>query len=68
MRKKVTLLLFMFIGFGITAQTLNVKGVVKDANGYELPGVSIIIKGTTTGTPISLIIYNKDMRSKEIYE
>ena len=50
MRKKVTLLLFMFIGFGISAQTLNVKGVVKDANGYQLPGVSIIIKGTTTGT------------------
>ncbi|MDP5105310.1 MAG: TonB-dependent receptor [Polaribacter sp.] len=50
MRKKVTLLLFMFIGFGISAQTLDVKGVVKDANGYQLPGVSIIIKGTTTGT------------------
>lgn len=41
----------MFLGFGITAQTLNVKGVVKDAiTGDILPGVSIIIKGTTIGT------------------
>jgi TonB-linked SusC/RagA family outer membrane protein len=51
MRKKGSLLLFMFISFWATAQTLNVKGVVKDAaTGDALPGVSIIIKGTSTGT------------------
>ena len=40
-----------FFGFGLTAQTLNVKGVVKDINsGETLPGVSVVIKGTTIGT------------------
>ncbi len=33
------------------SQTINVKGVVKDAvTGETLPGVSVVIKGTTTGT------------------
>lgn len=51
MRKKITLLLFLFIGICVTAQTINVKGTVKDAKtGDPLPGVSIIIKGTTVGT------------------
>ena len=51
MRKMIALLFFMFFGFGLTAQTLNVKGVVKDINsGETLPGVSVVIKGTTIGT------------------
>ncbi|KGL63857.1 SusC/RagA family TonB-linked outer membrane protein [Polaribacter sp. Hel1_85] len=51
MRKKITLLLLLLVGFCATAQTINVKGVVKDANtGDPLPGVSIIIKGTVVGT------------------
>ncbi|WP_205853552.1 SusC/RagA family TonB-linked outer membrane protein [Polaribacter filamentus] len=51
MRKKISLLIFMFISFWATAQTINVKGIVKDAiTGDVLPGVSITIKGTTTGT------------------
>ena len=50
MTKKVSLLIFMFISFWATAQTLNVKGIVKDAiTGDVLPGVSVIIKGSTTG-------------------
>lgn len=50
MRKMITLLLFMFCSFGLSAQTLNVKGVVKDANsGETLPGVSVVIKGTFVG-------------------
>jgi TonB-linked SusC/RagA family outer membrane protein len=41
----------MFISFCLTAQTLNVKGVVKDATtGDTLPGVSVVIKGTTIGS------------------
>jgi TonB-linked SusC/RagA family outer membrane protein len=41
----------MFIGFWATAQTLNVKGTVKDAiTGNVLPGVSVIVKGSATGT------------------
>ena len=51
MRKKITLLLLLLVAFCVNAQTINVKGVVKDANtGDPLPGVSIIIKGTTVGT------------------
>ena len=51
MRKKITLLLLLFVGFCATAQTINVKGIVKDAKtGDPLPGVSIIVKGTTVGT------------------
>ena len=50
MTKKVSLLIFMFISFWATAQTLNVKGIVKDAiTGDVLPGVSVIIKGSKTG-------------------
>ncbi len=50
MRKKITLLFLLLVGFCATAQTLNVKGIVKDAKtGDPLPGVSIIIKGTVVG-------------------
>jgi len=50
MRKKVTLLFFLIIGFCATAQTLDVEGIVKDAKtGDPLPGVSILIKGTKSG-------------------
>lgn len=51
MRKKITFLLFALSTVVAVAQTLNVKGVVKDAvSGETLPGVSVVIKGTTTGT------------------
>ena len=41
------LLYFVQIGF---AQERTVSGTVTDANGLPLPGVSIVIKGTSTGT------------------
>lgn len=51
MRKQITFLLLLFIGFCATAQTVNIKGVVKDAaTGDPLPGVSVILKGTSKGT------------------
>ena len=51
MRKKITLVLFALVSVLASAQTYNVKGVVKDAaTGETLPGVSVVIKGTTTGT------------------
>ncbi|TXD47235.1 SusC/RagA family TonB-linked outer membrane protein [Polaribacter sp. IC073] len=51
MRKQITLLFFILIGFCATAQTINVKGVVKEAvSGSVLPGVSVVIKGTVKGT------------------
>jgi TonB-linked SusC/RagA family outer membrane protein len=51
MKKIIMLLLFTFTAAFTNAQALNVNGVVKDAKtGDPLPGVSVIIKGTTVGT------------------
>ena len=51
MRKKITLLLLLFVAFSAAAQTIKIEGVVKDANtGDPLPGVSVLIKGTSIGT------------------
>lgn len=50
MRKKITLLLLLLVAFCVNAQTINVSGVVKDAKtGDSLPGVSVVIKGTSVG-------------------
>ncbi|WP_370479902.1 SusC/RagA family TonB-linked outer membrane protein [Tamlana flava] len=47
---KRMMLLFLFLGGSfVYAQTVTVKGVVSDASG-PLPGVNIVVKGTTTGT------------------
>src|SRR5210317_1955983 len=40
---------FVTVGLGAYAQK-TVTGVVKDDGGAPLPGVSVVIKGTTTGT------------------
>ncbi|MDC1106477.1 TonB-dependent receptor [Prolixibacteraceae bacterium] len=40
-------MMFSFVGF---AQKGVVKGVVKDAQGEPLPGVTVVVEGTTTGT------------------
>ena len=82
MKKMITGLLFIFCSFALAAQTLNVKGVVKDTNsGETLPGVSVVIKGTTIGTETdfdglfllanvkkgSILVFNYlGMKSKEI--
>ena len=51
MRKKITFLLFALSTMIAFSQTFNVKGVVKDAvSGETLPGVSVVIKGTSIGT------------------
>ena len=52
MRKTIKLfILTLLCSVSFQAQTIDVKGVVKDATtGEVLPGVSIIIKGTTVGT------------------
>ena len=34
----------------VSAQQVNVKGVVKDANGETVIGASVMVKGTKTGT------------------
>jgi len=45
------ILIGIFLVTGVAAQTLNVKGVVRDdSDASTLPGVNIIVKGTTRGT------------------
>src|ERR1700756_4696041 len=48
LKKWAVLLLPLLISANVFAQT-NVTGVVRDDTG-PLPGVSVVIKGTTTGT------------------
>lgn len=43
------LLLFLFIPLWISAQTISVKGIVKDAQGDPIIGVSVVEKGTPNG-------------------
>jgi len=51
MRKLVTLVFAIFVGMSFTYSQKTVTGVVKDASNQEtLPGVNIVLKGTTTGT------------------
>lgn len=53
MRKKIRfsfLVLFTTLSSFVFAQKITVSGTVSDANGMVLPGVTILVKGTTTGT------------------
>lgn len=51
MKTRISLLLMLFFSFYAFAQQFEVSGVVTSKNdGFPLPGVSVIIKGTTTGT------------------
>lgn len=43
-------LMILGIGFSLSIQAQNVKGIVKDANGEAIVGVSVIVDGTTIGT------------------
>ncbi|RYY30164.1 MAG: hypothetical protein EOP46_21565, partial [Sphingobacteriaceae bacterium] len=44
------LLLFLLTSQYVKAQSINVKGTIKDATGQGLPGASVAVKGTTVGT------------------
>ncbi|MGB0525408.1 MAG: SusC/RagA family TonB-linked outer membrane protein [Flammeovirgaceae bacterium] len=46
----LTLPILLLLGFQAFAQDLEISGTVVDENGQGLPGVNIVIKGTTTGT------------------
>ena len=51
MQKFKALFLLLFIGSQIVfAQTKTVTGTVKDIQGIPLPGVTVVVKGTTMGT------------------
>jgi TonB-linked SusC/RagA family outer membrane protein len=43
------LLPMIFLTAGLTAQNVNVKGKVIDREGLSLPGVAVVVKGTTIG-------------------
>ena len=50
MKQTILTLFFILFSVAISAQGLQVKGVVTSADdGQPLPGVSISVKGTTTG-------------------
>ncbi|MCK5906967.1 MAG: carboxypeptidase-like regulatory domain-containing protein, partial [Flavobacteriales bacterium] len=45
------LLLFLLFGFSAFAQEVQISGTVTSSDdGFTMPGVSIIVVGTTTGT------------------
>jgi TonB-linked SusC/RagA family outer membrane protein len=46
----ITAFLLLIAHTALLAQNINVKGVVKSNDGTTLPGVSVVIKGTSTGT------------------
>ena len=51
MKKQVFIFLMLFLTtLGLFAQTSNITGTVSDKNKAPLPGVTIVIKGTTNGT------------------
>ena len=56
MLKKIALALIPLLGFAVmaTAQNKQISGKVTDANGDPIPGASVLIKGTTTGTATNL--------------
>lgn len=53
MRRIISLLIFLSISISSFAQTL-VKGLILDSNNQPLPGVAVIISGTSTGTTTDL--------------
>ncbi|MDO4755972.1 MAG: carboxypeptidase-like regulatory domain-containing protein, partial [Parabacteroides sp.] len=50
MRNRILFVLcFLFVGFSAFAQ-VSISGKVVDNTGFELPGVNVVVKGTTVGT------------------
>jgi len=51
MKKAILALLILMYSFAVFAQGIQVKGVVTSADdGQPIPGVSVVVKGTTNGT------------------
>ena len=42
--------MLLFVAFQANAQTKDVSGTISESNGSPLPGVSVVIKGTASGT------------------
>lgn len=45
-----SLLMLLLYPLGLQAQDITLKGVVSDGTGEGLPGVSVLVKGTSNGT------------------
>jgi TonB-linked SusC/RagA family outer membrane protein len=54
MKKTFTLLILLIIAISAFTQNRQISGKVTDASGLGLPGVSIVIAGTTNGTTTDL--------------
>ena len=51
MKQTILALFFIACSLALNAQGLQIKGVVTSADdGQPVPGVSVLVKGTTTGT------------------
>lgn len=50
MKRLSILFVILFTPFWLFAQQLQISGIVKDAGGTPLPGVTILVKGTNKGT------------------
>ena len=48
--KKILFLVFFMVTIGLFAQKVNVTGKVVDTSGKSIPGINILIKGTSDGT------------------
>ena len=54
MNKLITFILLTFLGLTVYAQTISVTGKVADATGIGMPGVTVMVVGTSTGTVTDL--------------
>ncbi len=50
LRKTGLLLILVLTGTGLFAQSRNIVGKVTDSSGETIPGVTVVVKGTTQGT------------------
>jgi TonB-linked SusC/RagA family outer membrane protein len=54
MNRLITILLLLAISMGAYSQTKSASGTVTDASGSPMPGVTVMVKGTTNGVATDL--------------
>jgi TonB-linked SusC/RagA family outer membrane protein len=66
MRKTLLLALLMFAGLASWAQTRSVQGKVTSGDGSPLPGVNVLVQGTSKGTTTDVDgVYSLDLAPSE---
>ena len=65
----IALCLTLFLGTVSFAQTIKVSGTVTDSSNEPVIGVSVLVKGTTTGTSTDLddVVVTGYMTEKKVY-